>query len=367
MDLADRLHLEGLRALEAREFDAAVKLLDAAVIANPTVSQAHNNLGLSLRLAGRGADAILAFEKAIHINPLYDDAYFNLGVALLERGASAEAEHRFRAAIQTNPLHLSAHYSLAEIFAGAGRIRDAAFHLGICLDTDPDDCLGASIFLAALNGGPLPPRASNGHLDRLYRQRATLWDHASGYEAHKAVALSLGKLVDVSAVHILDLGCGTGLVGEQIGPRAKSLHGVDRSDEMLRVAAGKNIYQSLYQADVLDFMDRSSSRYDAITAAGLLIHFGDLNPVLRGVANLLTGSGAFVFSVYSNDRYDEGGFSAHPNLGLAKAGCFAHGSAYVAQAAQHAGLRAFEIVPIVHETSMSCSAPGLVVSVMASN
>ena len=146
-----------------------------------------------------------------------------------------------------------------------------------------------------------------------------------------------------------------------------ALYGLDCSEHMLSVAAGKNIYDGLYHDDVTEFSDKHQPQYDAITAAALLIHFGDLVTILQSVCARLCTGGAFVFSVYSNDDYDNQGVGPHPELGLAKAGCYAHGSAYVDHTAQQAGLHVRNIVPIIHEASAGHSAPGLVVTLTASN
>ena len=49
-------------------------------------------------------------------------------------------------------------------------------------------------------------------------------------------------------VGILDLGCGTGLVGEELHKRGyKNIDGVDLTPEMLEHARAKGVYNSLYQ------------------------------------------------------------------------------------------------------------------------
>lgn len=45
-------------------------------------------------------------------------------------------------------------------------------------------------------------------------------------------------------VRILDLGCGTGLVGEQLYNMGyKNIDGIDFSDELLKVAESKKVYR----------------------------------------------------------------------------------------------------------------------------
>lgn len=98
---------------------------------------------------------------------------------------------------------------------------------------------------------------------------------------------------------ILDIGCGTGLCGielKKIFPESK-INGVDLSSKMLGVAEQKNIYKSLFCADIESFLSSSEKQYNLMVAADVFTYFGDLEKVIKGVFLSLEKDGMFVFSI----------------------------------------------------------------------
>ena len=77
-----------------------------------------------------------------------------------------------------------------------------------------------------------------------------------GYIAHRiAVAAFAERCIDQS-IRILDLGCGTGLVGEELAARGFGhLDGLDISPRMLDEARGKQIYCDLLIGDMTRTID----------------------------------------------------------------------------------------------------------------
>ena len=72
----------------------------------------------------------------------------------------------------------------------------------------------------------------------------------------KAVIGERGEL------NVLDLGCGSGLAGVMIKPRAADLTGVDLSPEMIELARARNIYDRLEVAEITAWLgqDRQAVR-----------------------------------------------------------------------------------------------------------
>ena len=63
---------------------------------------------------------------------------------------------------------------------------------------------------------------------------------------------------------VLDLGCGTGLFGEEIHHYCKYLEGVDLSNLMLNIAKEKNVYNKLSAKDILDYLKISKAQFNEI-------------------------------------------------------------------------------------------------------
>src|SRR5258708_35732506 len=79
---------EGLKALEAKQYDQAAQLFTQAVQADPKDYSAHFNLALAFSLLGKDAEAIPEFQKTLELKPGLYQAELNLGIVLL-RGKRA--------------------------------------------------------------------------------------------------------------------------------------------------------------------------------------------------------------------------------------------------------------------------------------
>ena len=115
---------------------------------------------------------------------------------------------------------------------------------------------------------------------------ARFWDQESSYFGHALVAGAFKEHGVRANPDILDIGCGTGLVGALVRPLtgAGRLDGVDISPAMLEKARDKAIYDRLDQADIVTFLSEHADGYDAILGAAALIHFGNLDAVFQAAA-----------------------------------------------------------------------------------
>ena len=90
-----------------------------------------------------------------------------------------------------------------------------------------------------------------------------------GYVAHIESAKALHRAVDNPDSCILDAGCGTGLVGEELVKMGyKKMDALDYSKEMLDEAEKKNVYQKHIQADLSKPLEMEDNAYDAIVCTG---------------------------------------------------------------------------------------------------
>lgn len=74
----------------------------------------------------------------------------------------------------------------------------------------------------------------------------------------------------------LDVGCGTGVLGEHF-PADAVLDGIDLSPDMLDVARRKNHYRTLIEANLKDPLDLPDAAYAGLVSAGTFTH-GHVGP-----------------------------------------------------------------------------------------
>jgi predicted TPR repeat methyltransferase len=106
-----------------------------------------------------------------------------------------------------------------------------------------------------------------------YKDWATEYDNDTvdrfGYVAHIESAKALDRALSDKDAYILDAGCGTGLVGEELVKRGYStMDALDYSKEMLDEAETKHIYKRHIQADLSKALSIEDDRYDAIVCTG---------------------------------------------------------------------------------------------------
>ncbi len=152
---------------------------------------------------------------------------------------------------------------------------------------------------------------------------------------------------------LLDLGCGTGLVGIAladlpVGP----LHGVDLSPRMLARAAAKSLYAALHEADLLTFLETPGPDYGVIIAADVLCYFGDLAPVFAAVAPRLRPGGRFLVSC-ETDPATPAAWALGPQ------GRYTHHPDHLRNAAAAAGLGVTTLRPETQRFQNDAPVPGL--------
>jgi predicted TPR repeat methyltransferase len=138
------------------------------------------------------------------------------------------------------------------------------------------------------------------------------------------------------SLDVLDLGCGTGLVGRQFRDLACRLVGVDLSQAMLAAAGSNGIYDELVGDDVVEYLSKTDSCFDLILAADLFIYIGDLELLFSAAAKALRPGGFLAFSIETTE--------ARPFM-LRRTRRYAHSLAYIYELAERHSLEVIESRP----------------------
>ncbi|MCC5865511.1 MAG: tetratricopeptide repeat protein [Wenzhouxiangella sp.] len=260
--------------------------------------------------------------------------------SLAQRGQFGEAELRYRNLLQVDKGNAMIHGGLGRLLLRMGRIDEARDSLQRALEFDPDD-ITSRHFLAACGEG-LAEGSAPAYVRKLFDRYAEDFDQSLteelGYRIPWLVAEIFSSL-QPKPQEILDLGCGTGLVGHAMSDRGLDLDGVDLSEAMLDKARQRRLYRRVVQAEIVDFLEQSADTWEAIVAADVLIYLGELDRLMTAVARRLRPGGWFCFSVESSAGPD---VELHPGSGR-----FRHSDEYLARSLAAAGLsldRADEVV-----------------------
>jgi protein O-GlcNAc transferase len=125
-DNAEALHLLGILAYQAGNYQVAAAFIGKAIARNPHVPDFHSNLGLVRRWLGDLDGAILSFREALRLQPSapaqpvsgFAVAHNNLGNALRDKGELPEAAECYREALRLAPGYPAA--GLGDPAAGSG-------------------------------------------------------------------------------------------------------------------------------------------------------------------------------------------------------------------------------------------------------
>ena len=106
-----------------------------------------------------------------------------------------------------------------------------------------------------------------------YEKWAHLYDNDTigimGYVGPQVAASMLDNHLDTKDCKLLDAGCGTGLVGEVLNRMGyDNVDAMDFSQDMLKQAETKEVYNNLYQEDMNCTLDIPDNAYDATICVG---------------------------------------------------------------------------------------------------
>lgn len=143
--------------------------------------------------------------------------------------------------------------------------------------------------------------APEGDKAKLYDEWANTYDedllNDLGYVAHSEVGSIFTELVTDTSTAILDVACGTGLVGQFLRQRGyERIDGVDFSEGMLDLVRSRHIYQKTWQHDFTRPAN-IDNLYQALICVGLFSYDVLSISDMHNVVNCVEPGGLCVISV----------------------------------------------------------------------
>jgi predicted TPR repeat methyltransferase len=328
--------LTGLAAAlwrKGRDDEAAQAAREAIALA-PQLAQPRLMLGNALRRLGRPREAMDAFRAAAEVAPEDPAPRIGLAEAGQDAGELEIALDEGRRALALQPdaemVH-TVHGQTLYALRAAGHAEQAQREAAAWLSAHPDSATARHL-APPLMDAPPPRRASEPYVRATFDAFAESFDDrlgALGYNGPRIIAERLCAARPDGAETLLDIGCGTGLVGPAVRPLVQHLEGLDLSPAMLARAAERNVYDALHESDAEAFLNGDAARWDVVIAADVLIYFGDLEPLTAAVAAALRADGLFIAT---SEEADGGSWQLHPS------GRYRHSRRYLGEVLAGAGL-----------------------------
>lgn len=389
----DALHFMGLLLYQHGQPEDGGALIEKSLSINPNQPSAMNNLGNIYRHLGDDDAAMQGYWSAVQTDPAHVDSWSNMAVVYRNRNQPTMAEKVLTIASSFGPLdHRARHqlvltyldlreYGKAEDLARE-LIRDERYKGNIAiLYANALDFLGRKeealrvllewqkrepdnpVALHQVNAqrGVPSSGASENYVRAIFDDFAESFEgvlKGLEYDAPAFLAKSVNAHFGETRIpRAVDLGCGTGLLGDLLKPSVDHLTGVDLSPKMLLRARHKDVYDALAEAEIGTFLQAGDAEsYDLVTAAEVLNYIGDLEPVYSAIAYALKPGGTFIgtYEILEDD--------SDLDHKLTFTGRYAHRETYVRAMGDQAGLIHVETTRIPLRKEFSYMVEGLVVT-----
>ena len=333
-DYAEALYNLGNSLNECGELEEAIASYRETITIKPDYAEAHSNLGNVLKIIGKPNEAEFSYRKALAIRPDYAEAHSNLGAVLRELGRLNDAEESYKKALSIKPDFAETHSNLGHVLHTLGKFNEAADSLRKAVGIEPD-LPGVQHRLNALLGitTDFAPRQ---YVEDVFNSYAKKFDnHLVNVLKYDAPIMLKKALLDLGLAqrkykNVIDSGCGTGLSGLEFRDIAETLIGIDLSEEMVRKAEQKNIYDQLYVDDIVGRLEILKTQFSLFISSDVFAYIGDLLPLFSCIKRHSTQNSLLVFST---EHTDDGDFI------LRNTARYAHSKDYILSIAKQQGFR----------------------------
>lgn len=338
------LHIADLET-ENGNFAEAEKFYRKALENDMHNVQAHANLANLLCKRKRTLEALEEYRAAVRLAPEMPELSYNLAIILKTLEEYEQALALMFNAFYLAPQHIDWSLNIAEtITLFYGNAPEKALKIAENWYNKMPENIVAKHLWAALNG-------KNADYETEYN-RLLFDSFAENYEnvLHNINYAVVDKIAEIAPDlngKILDLGCGTGLIGLKMKNPDNTFYGVDLSKAMLQKANQKNVYKVLEQADAVAYLQQHKNEFSAIVAADVFCYFGNLEKLLKGAAPT-----KIIFSIESDLQTEN--YKIQPN------GRYKHNLLYVENILKSAGYTNIKSYPLVLRKENNKNVEGLI-------
>lgn len=294
--------------MKTNQFPAAIKHFLMVEQAHQYHLETQINLANCYLNMGDLEQAKKYYLRALEIDATDKQLFFNLGVINSQQGKSQDAIENYLKALRIDENYCDAHNNLAVAYLAAKKIPQALQHFKEVLRIQPNN-EAVRHLISVLSQDKQITSSPQTYIQSLFDNYASHYDQHLQTLHYRVPDLFYKLFSEINKNHfqsldILDLGCGTGLCGEMFKQQAHLLIGVDLSTQMLAMAAQKNIYDQLIEADILSFMQATSATFDLILVGDVLVYFGDLTEVFIAMKHIIRPGGLIILNTEMTEQTD---------------------------------------------------------------
>lgn len=334
----DEEHLEtlnnmGVICLKKSEPQQAVEYFAKVLALDDEYLDARSNIAATFLQNDRYPQAIRQYKEYLKLKPDNLEANYNIAVAFMSLGHLEDAIRHYQIVIEHNPQHANAEANLGAIYLRLEQRDNAVEHFQKALEIDPNNP-SVQYMLRALRGDKGLSKTPSEYIKNLFDNYAIQYDQHLVERLHYQIPLHLRNILkeacgqESAEWNIVDLGCGTGLSGEEFKDYSKHIIGVDLSDKMIAVAKQKNIYDELVSKNISEYLEDTKEKFDLIIAADVFGYIGELESIFKLCKKALSSEGLFTFSVEK---------TLQQPFELKSTARFAHSLEYIQELAQKTG------------------------------
>jgi predicted TPR repeat methyltransferase len=355
----------GVICLQSGQLEEAQQLIGNALRLNPNFAGGWCTLGLALLMQKRPEEALTNFDRALSLQPDFPEALSSRGTAFLELNRPGDAIADFDRVIALLPDHAISWNNRGNALAQMKRLEEAILSYDRALKLVPYLPQALENRENALFELKRMTRCPPGYMRNLFDGFAPQYDQAMlqglGYRAHLHLRTLADRVLppEAARLRILDLGSGTGLVGDAFKDLARGgrLDGIDLAPKMIEAARSRGTYDELILGDLESVLHVPGPAYQLMLAADTMIYLGDLKPTFTGVSKRLETGGLYIFAVETKEGE---GWEQTP------ANRFRHSESYVRAIAAEAGLEVVDMMPCVLRYESNAPVAGMTVALRKS-
>ena len=330
--------LIGILLFDKKKYQLASSHFSRAIKCKPDLAEAFNYRAVAFKELNRVGDAINDYSRAIALDPSLHEAHFNLGVLWAEQKRFGDAIRAFRASLLLRPEDQGTLYNIAKTLSNMRQYSLAIPEYTKLLELNPchelalinrsnayaklndhSNALAGYRRVISLNpkipevlhlinalSGIATKKPPLGYVENLFDNYAATFERTLVDELGYQIPSLVGSIIRQdyvvnNTISVLDLGCGTGLMGEAISDLDALIVGVDLSQKMLKEASTAKRYQKLFHCDIQKYLSSQVLDFDYFIANDVFIYVGDLEDIFSLVKKRNKRGGRFIFTVELND------------------------------------------------------------------